>query len=165
VQGRREGKCLGSASTDAFTILRLRSRLPDALGVKLGLSDCRHHSPDWRRLDTGAISVTGRGGLQACEMLRISHCLDSRLTDSGIGCAQLPRGIIFLLLVLISVRGLVSRELYSCLLLSEVEAVTNVEVTSAVNNGVDRTGHGLVEITVPECLEGLKKHMVHLTIC
>jgi hypothetical protein len=30
-----------------------------------------------------AIPVTGRGGLQGCEMLRISHCLDNRLTDFG----------------------------------------------------------------------------------
>jgi hypothetical protein len=30
-----------------------------------------------------AIPVTGRGGLQGCEMLRIPHCLDSRLTDGG----------------------------------------------------------------------------------
>jgi hypothetical protein len=28
-----------------------------------------------------AIPITGRGGLQGCEMLRIPHCLDSRLTD------------------------------------------------------------------------------------
>jgi hypothetical protein len=27
-----------------------------------------------------AIPVTGRGGLYGCEMLRISHCLDNRLT-------------------------------------------------------------------------------------
>jgi hypothetical protein len=30
-----------------------------------------------------AIPVTGHGGLQSFEMLRISHCLDSRLTDGG----------------------------------------------------------------------------------
>jgi hypothetical protein len=30
-----------------------------------------------------AISVTGRGCLEGCKMLRISHCLDSRLTDDG----------------------------------------------------------------------------------
>jgi hypothetical protein len=30
-----------------------------------------------------AIHVTGRGGLQSCEMLRISHCLDNWLTDGG----------------------------------------------------------------------------------
>jgi hypothetical protein len=30
-----------------------------------------------------AIPVTGRGGLYGCEMLRIPHCLDSRLTDGG----------------------------------------------------------------------------------
>jgi hypothetical protein len=27
--------------------------------------------------------VTGRGGLWGCDMLRIPHCLDSRLTDCG----------------------------------------------------------------------------------
>jgi hypothetical protein len=27
--------------------------------------------------------VTGRGGLEGCEMLRIPHCLDGRLTDGG----------------------------------------------------------------------------------
>jgi hypothetical protein len=31
-----------------------------------------------------AIPVTGRGGLKGCEMLRIPHCLDSRLTDGGL---------------------------------------------------------------------------------
>jgi hypothetical protein len=30
-----------------------------------------------------SIPVTGRGGLSGCEMLRIPHCLDSRLTDCG----------------------------------------------------------------------------------
>jgi hypothetical protein len=29
------------------------------------------------------IPVTGRGGLYGCEMLRIPHCLDNRLTDGG----------------------------------------------------------------------------------
>jgi hypothetical protein len=30
-----------------------------------------------------AIPVTGLGGLRGCEMLRILHCLDNRLTDGG----------------------------------------------------------------------------------
>jgi hypothetical protein len=30
-----------------------------------------------------AIPVTGRGGIQRCEMLRIPHCLDNRFTDGG----------------------------------------------------------------------------------
>jgi hypothetical protein len=30
-----------------------------------------------------AIPVTGRGGLQGCEILRIPHCLDNRLIDGG----------------------------------------------------------------------------------
>jgi hypothetical protein len=46
------------------------------------------------------ITVTGRGGLSSCEMLRIPHCLDSLVTD---GRTSLPRNITFLLLVLIYV--------------------------------------------------------------
>jgi hypothetical protein len=34
-------------------------------------------------LKSKAISVTGRGGLEGCEMLRIPRCLDNRLTDGG----------------------------------------------------------------------------------
>jgi hypothetical protein len=34
-------------------------------------------------LKAKAISVTDRGGLQGCEMLRIPHCLDNLLTDGG----------------------------------------------------------------------------------
>jgi hypothetical protein len=30
-----------------------------------------------------AIAVTDRGGLQGCEVSRITHCLDNRLTDGG----------------------------------------------------------------------------------
>jgi hypothetical protein len=30
-----------------------------------------------------SIPVTGRGGLLGCEMLRIPHCIDSRLTIGG----------------------------------------------------------------------------------
>jgi hypothetical protein len=47
-------------------------------------------------------------------MFRIPHCLDSLLTDGGrfwalrTGRALLPRNIIFLLLIIISVRGLVN---------------------------------------------------------
>jgi hypothetical protein len=33
--------------------------------------------------DQEAIPATGRGGLYGYEMLRIPHCLDSRLTDGG----------------------------------------------------------------------------------
>jgi hypothetical protein len=35
------------------------------------------------RCKSKAISVTGRGGLKGCKMLRIPHCLDNRLTDGG----------------------------------------------------------------------------------
>jgi hypothetical protein len=50
---------------------------------------------------SGAIPVTDR------EMLQFPHCLDNRLTDGGkvVGRALLPRNIIALLRVLISVRG------------------------------------------------------------
>jgi hypothetical protein len=30
-----------------------------------------------------AIPVTGRGGLEGCDMLWIPHCLDNRLIDGG----------------------------------------------------------------------------------
>jgi hypothetical protein len=30
-----------------------------------------------------AIPVTGRGGLEGCEMLKIPHCLDNRFIDGG----------------------------------------------------------------------------------
>jgi hypothetical protein len=60
-----------------------------------------------------AILVTGRGGLWGGQMLRIPYCLDldNRLTDGGkvvslrIRRTLLPRKIIFMFLVLISVRG------------------------------------------------------------
>jgi hypothetical protein len=29
------------------------------------------------------IPVTGRGGLEGCEMLSITYCVDKRLTDGG----------------------------------------------------------------------------------
>jgi hypothetical protein len=53
------------------------------------------------------------GGLQACKILRISHSLDNRLTHGSIFVrpkhqprrALLPRNVIFLLLLLISVTG------------------------------------------------------------
>jgi hypothetical protein len=35
------------------------------------------------RVHENAISVTGRGGRVGCEMSRIPHCLDNRLTDGG----------------------------------------------------------------------------------
>jgi hypothetical protein len=30
-----------------------------------------------------AISITGRGELQGCDILRTPHCLDNRFTDGG----------------------------------------------------------------------------------
>jgi hypothetical protein len=56
------------------------------------------------------IPITGRGGLQGSEMLRMPHCLDSRLTDGGkvVSTTSRPRSSpqkIALFLVLISVRG------------------------------------------------------------
>jgi hypothetical protein len=35
------------------------------------------------RIKSKAIPVTGLGGLPCCEMLRIPHCLDNRLTDGA----------------------------------------------------------------------------------
>jgi hypothetical protein len=49
--------------------------------------------------ESGAAPVTGRGGLQGCEMLRISHCLENRPTDVGVvfslraGRALIPQNI------------------------------------------------------------------------
>jgi hypothetical protein len=55
--------------------------------------------------------VTGRGGLQGNEMLRIPRCLDNRFTD-GAEVVRLthrphstPQKHFFILLVLISLRG------------------------------------------------------------
>jgi hypothetical protein len=36
-----------------------------------------------KKVKSKLIPVTGRGGLLDCEMLRISQCLDNRVTDSG----------------------------------------------------------------------------------
>jgi hypothetical protein len=59
-----------------------------------------------------AIPVTGCGGLYGCEMLRIPHCVDNRLTDGGKVVSPThrphftPQKHIFLMFpVLISVRG------------------------------------------------------------
>jgi hypothetical protein len=54
-----------------------------------------HSRSPWRPI----ITVVVRGGLQGFEMLRISDCLDIRLTDGGevvtscTGHAQIPRNI------------------------------------------------------------------------
>jgi hypothetical protein len=69
------------------------------------------HKKDINKRKVKISPVTARGGLYGCEMLRIAHCLDKQLTDGGevvaIMCRQLstPQKHIFLLLVLISVRG------------------------------------------------------------
>jgi hypothetical protein len=63
-----------------------------------------------------AIPITDRGGLQGCEMLRIPHCLDTRLIDSGNVVSPMHRShftpqkhYYFLVFpVLISVRGWVN---------------------------------------------------------
>jgi hypothetical protein len=62
-----------------------------------------------------SIPATGHRGRYGYEMLRIPHCLDSLLTGGGKvvspthrPLALLPRNIIFLLWVLISVRGCVN---------------------------------------------------------
>jgi hypothetical protein len=58
-----------------------------------------------------AIPATGRGGAYGCEMLRIPHCLDNRLTDGGKLASpkhrprSTPHKHCFPATVLISVRG------------------------------------------------------------
>jgi hypothetical protein len=55
-----------------------------------------------------AIPVTGRGGPQSCEVVRIPNCLDNRITEGGevVGLAHRPGSIPQkYLLVPISVRG------------------------------------------------------------
>jgi hypothetical protein len=44
------------------------------------------------KTDSKAISASGRGGLQACEMLRIPHCIQCQITDGGevVGPANRP---------------------------------------------------------------------------
>jgi hypothetical protein len=51
--------------------------------------------------------VRGRGGLQGSRMSRVALCVDNRLTGDRevVSPTLLPRNIILLLLVLISVRG------------------------------------------------------------
>jgi hypothetical protein len=58
-----------------------------------------------------AISITGHGDLRGCEVLRIPHCLHSRLTNGGkvailTGWPSIyyPETFLFLSVVLISVR-------------------------------------------------------------
>jgi hypothetical protein len=61
-----------------------------------------------REKKSKAISVTGREGLQGCEMLRIPRCLDNRLIDGGkvVSPTHRPHSPeTFFFLVLISVRG------------------------------------------------------------
>jgi hypothetical protein len=67
-----------------------------------------------RKMESKAISVTGRGGLYGCEMLMIQHCLDSRLIDGGSEVVSITHRLrsthhkhlfLFLSLLLVSVRG------------------------------------------------------------
>jgi hypothetical protein len=48
----------------------------------------------WTNISQLAIPVTGRGGLQSCEMLRIPYCLENRLSYLRAGRALLPRKIV-----------------------------------------------------------------------
>jgi hypothetical protein len=60
------------------------------------------------KFESKTIPVTGREGVEGCEMLWIPHCLDNRLTDGqpyALAFTLLPRNIIVPSLVLISVRG------------------------------------------------------------
>jgi hypothetical protein len=87
-----------------FSLLRSFYRIPlnpqpceTFRNFQTGLRWCVAHSPRRRTAPClykkKAIPVTGRGGLQACEMLRIPHCLDNRLTDGGkvVSPAHQPR--------------------------------------------------------------------------
>jgi hypothetical protein len=49
--------------------------------------------PELKTKKVKLITVTGRGGLQSCEMLKFPHCVDSRLTDGTevVSLTCLPR--------------------------------------------------------------------------
>jgi hypothetical protein len=53
------------------------------VGDALRVTGCIELATIAQRSPTKAITVRGRGGLQGCEMLRIPHWLDSRLTEGG----------------------------------------------------------------------------------
>jgi hypothetical protein len=75
---------------------------PEGLG-KFKTSPATFRLVAWHlnRYKSKAVPVTGCGDLYGCEMLRIPHCLDSRLIDGGkavaprTGRTLLPRNIIF----------------------------------------------------------------------
>jgi hypothetical protein len=86
------------------------SILAFAFGDHVSMQNCICIIKAQEKIESKVITVTGRGGLQGCEILKIPHCLDSRLTD---GCkvvspSHRPRSTpryICLFLVLISIRG------------------------------------------------------------
>jgi hypothetical protein len=65
-------------SPSIIRIIKLRMRLARHV-ARMGRRGT-HIGYWWESQKNKAIPVTGRGGLKGCEMLRIPHCLDSRLT-------------------------------------------------------------------------------------
>jgi hypothetical protein len=63
------------------------------IGMKLGTYFALRE--EHTSIETKAIPVTGRGDLKGCDILRIAHCLDNRLTDGGkiVSPTHLPRFI------------------------------------------------------------------------
>jgi hypothetical protein len=92
---------------------QLRSRRMH-LENMLKVTELAPHIKKYLNSNRKAISVTGNGGLQDCEILRIPHCLYSWLTDGGevvsltLRRRSKPQKLFFLLLVLISVKGCVN---------------------------------------------------------
>jgi hypothetical protein len=74
--------------------IRFMPHHPNSIGERP-----RDHSRGYEWNESGqtgkskAISLTGRGGLYGCEMLRILYCLYNRLTDGGkvVGPTHRPR--------------------------------------------------------------------------
>jgi hypothetical protein len=89
MQGESEG--MDSAITYSHTAEAIRSSVAGfSAGSEGNPSSIEMHNPQLKayRLSfafsvSKAIPVTGLGGLQGCEMLKIPHCLDNRLTDGG----------------------------------------------------------------------------------
>jgi hypothetical protein len=77
-------------STGSIKIFSELSRLRNAINCTyprnishraIGVSCEVRTSPTYIEIEL--FPVTGRGGLLGCEMLRIPHCVDNRLTDGG----------------------------------------------------------------------------------
>jgi hypothetical protein len=66
---------------DTYTNLTESSSSAVSIATGYRLDDQAVPSPDKKK--SKAIPITDLGGLQGCEILRIPHCLDNRLTDGG----------------------------------------------------------------------------------